>query len=116
MEDKNKAETKGNDFNPVHGNMAHVYGLDADADRAWKELLAEQEREHERNAIALERHHAKKLGVEAEFNKHVEEGRFREFMPYLNALKEIQELKIERKVFFAVGIFLGVVAYAFLTH
>jgi hypothetical protein len=61
----------------------------------------------EEQAIRLERYHAEKLGVVEEFDKYVQEGRFRDYMPILNCKKLEQQKMLERRVCFILGAIIG---------
>jgi hypothetical protein len=61
-------------------------------------------------AIAIERIHARRLGLIDDFERHVHEGRFREYIPILNYQKLVQDKKIEVRVAFGIGVVVGFLA------
>jgi hypothetical protein len=78
-------------------------------------MMQAPKEDEEQLAIVLERDHARRLGVLEDFDQHVREGRFREFLPQLNYLKVQDKRKMERKLYFAAGVAVGFVTCLLLT-
>jgi hypothetical protein len=78
-------------------------------------MMQTSKADEEQLAIVLERDHARRLGVLEDFDEHVREGRFREFLPQLNYLKVQDKHKMERKLYFVAGVAVGFVASLLLT-
>jgi hypothetical protein len=75
----------------------------------------------EKWAYSLQREQAEILGVLKEFERYAVEGRLSEFQPQLNYLQlkadSKEKLKTERILFFAYGLFVGLIAeYVILTY